>query len=166
MTGWRDYTGLSDEKTRVRIYVPERDVEEWDSEVEERGYRSRSQYLYELVQEARAYREEGFLSHHRREEEAKQLREEIRKLEKQLEAQNKKSSGRTEITDFDFLEKFLSSQCKGLDQILKEIVESGALDDLIRKRVEDQLYFLAEQGLVEYRRGWGWKLAEDNGGEE
>jgi hypothetical protein len=51
-----------------------------------------------------------------------------------------------------------------LDDLLREIVESGVLDDLIRKRVEDKLYFLASQNRVEYKKGWGWKIS--NGGDD
>lgn len=60
-----------------------------------------------------------------------------------MEETERKSSGRTEIDDVDFLTKFLTDQYKGLAELLQEIVESGVLNDLVRKRVEDKLYFLA-----------------------
>lgn len=89
------------------------------------------------------------------------LQSRIDQLEAQLERNQKKSSGTTQIDDADFVKQFLSTEYRTLRKILKELVESGALDNLVRKRVEDQLYFLASQDMVEYERGWGWKLAEE-----
>jgi hypothetical protein len=163
-SGWKESVNIPESTTKATLYCSEDDKEEWDEEVEEQGYRSRSTYLYELIQEARAYREQGFLAHHESEEKIEKLKQEIEHLKNQLENQEQQSSGRTEIDDVDFLEKFLGDTYKPLDQILREIVESGALDDLIRKRVEDQLYFLAQQDQVEFERGHGWKISK-NGGE-
>ena len=162
-SGWKETLNLPESTTKATLYCSETDKEKWDREVEEQGYKSRSTYLYELIQEARAYRQQGFLSHHDSEEKIEELEQEIERLEKQLENQEQKDSGRTQVDDIDFLEKFLEQQYKTLDQLLREIVESGALDDLIRKQVEDQLYFLAQQNRVEYQRGHGWKLT--NGGD-
>lgn len=61
-------------------------------------------------------------------------------------------SGRTHVDDDTFLQKFLSEQPKPLSQIAQEIVESGSLDTLIRKRVESQLHFLSATGEVEHKR--------------
>jgi hypothetical protein len=161
--GWKDTLDLPDATARVPIYCPESEKEEWDEEVEELGYRSRSTYLYELIQEARAYRDQGFLAHHESEEKIEELQREVARLERRLEEEEQGSSGETQIDDIDFLETFLEPTYKPLDQILKEIVESGALDDLIRKRVEDELYFLAQQDRVEFKRGHGWKLTQGGG---
>jgi len=161
--GWKDRIGLSESTDKVTLYCSKTDKEEWTSEADEKGYKSRSKYLYELIQEARAYREQGFLAHHESEEKIEELEQEIEQLEDRLENQSKQSSGRTMVDDVDFLEKFLEDTYKPLDQVLREIVESGALDDLIRSRVEDQLYFLAEQDRVEYERGHGWKLTQSGG---
>ena len=162
-SGWKDSTNLPESTEKVTLYCSEDDKEEWSQEVEEKGYKSRSKYLYELIQEARAYREQGFLAHHESEEKIEELKQKIKHLENRVESQEKQSSGRTQVDDFDFLEKFLGDTYKPLNQILREIVESGALDDLIRSRVEDQLYFLAQQDRVEFERGHGWKLKD--GGE-
>ena len=161
--GWKESVNLPESTTKVSLYCSEDDKEEWDEEVEEKQYKSRSKYLYELIQEARAYRDQGFLAHHESEERIEELKQEIESLENRLEDRERQSSGQTEVDDVDFLEKFLDDTYKPLDQILREIVESGALDDLIRKRVEDQLYFLAQQDRVEFERGNGWKLR--NGGD-
>ena len=162
-SGWKDSVNIPDSTTKVTLYCSEDDKDEWSQEVEEKGYKSRSKYLYELIQEARAYREQGFLAHHESEDKIEELKQEIEHLENQLENQEQQSSGRTQVDDIDFLEKFLEDTYKPLNQILREIVESGALDDLIRKQVEDQLYFLAQQDRVEFERGHGWKLK--NGGD-
>jgi uncharacterized small protein (DUF1192 family) len=164
--GWKETTGVADSTAKVTLYCSKSDKEEWTREVDEKGYNSRSKYLYELVQEARAYREQGFLAHHESEEKIEELQQEIERLEDRLENQEKQSSGRTQVDDVDFLENFLEDTYKPLDQILREIVESGALNDLIRERVEDQLYFLAQQNRVEYERGHGWKLSQKQSGGE
>jgi hypothetical protein len=83
------------------LYCSEDDKEEWYQEVEEQGYRSRSAYLYELIQEARAYREQGFLAHHESEEKIEELKQKIEHLENRLENQEQQSSGRTTVDDVD-----------------------------------------------------------------
>lgn len=157
---WKKTTGLATDSTVAQIVCKELDKDEWDDEAEEKGYRSTSKYLYELVQEARAYRQQGFLAHHDSEQKIAKLQSRIDQLEAQLKRNQKKSSGTTQIDDADFVKQFLSTNYRTLTEILKNLVESGALDNLVRKRVEDQLYFLASQDEVQYERGWGWKLAE------
>jgi len=62
-TEWEDEVGLSEETTYVAIYPSRKHAEQWMEEAEEQGYGSRSKYLYELIQEARAARQEGFLAY-------------------------------------------------------------------------------------------------------
>ncbi len=155
--------GVSESTARVPIYCPEEEKETWKEEVENQGYKSLSTYFFELIQEARAYREAGFLSHQQNEERIEELNQRIETLETQLEKKEQRESGKVQIDDPEFLFRFIDTQHKTLEEILKAIVESGALNDLIRKPVEDQLYFLAAQDRVEYKQGHGWKL---KGGEE
>ena len=61
---WEQTLGLAPDTTRVSLTCTKDDREEWSREASRQGYGSRSQYLYELIQEARAYREAGFLAHH------------------------------------------------------------------------------------------------------
>ncbi|SDQ40886.1 hypothetical protein [Natronobacterium texcoconense] len=157
---WKDSTGVSESTTKVQIYCSDDAKQQWEEEVESQGYKSLSTYLFELIQEARAYREEGFLSHHQSEEQIEELEQRIETLEKQLDRKEKRDSGNVQIDDPEFLYRFLDYRYKTLDKIMREIVESGALDDMIRKPVEDQLYFLASQEEVEYNRGHGWKLKD------
>lgn len=162
MKKWKKTAGLPESTTRVPIYCDESHKEEWMEEAEEKGY-SMSRYLYELVQEARAYREEGFLSHHQSKKRIAELQEEVDELRRKLEEE--KQTGTTEeVGEVDFLERFLTHQYQPLNNILEDIAESGVLDDVIRKPVEDQLFHLAQQDRAEYKRGHGWKLKE--GGDE
>ncbi|MFB6103596.1 MAG: hypothetical protein ABEJ57_00730 [Halobacteriaceae archaeon] len=161
---WKQTAGLAADSTVAQIVCKEPDKEEWDEEAEEKGYRSTSKYLYELIQEARAYRQQGYLAHHQSEEKIADLNSRIEELEAQLKRERKKESATTNIDDIGFLEQFLSTEYQTLPEILQDIVESGPLDDLIRKPVEDELYYLASQDRVEYERGHGWRLT--NGGGE
>jgi len=79
----------------------------------------------------------------------------------ELAREREQRSGRVAIDDPDFLQQFLWEQYQPLPRIMQRVLESGALDDLVRKRIEDQLYFLASQDRVEYEPGHGWKLATD-----
>lgn len=129
------------------------------------GYRSTSKYLYELVREARAYRQQGYLAYHQSEAQIDELKSQIEELETQLERERKKESTTTKIDDIDLLEQFLSTEYQTLPEILQDTVESGSLDNLIRKPVEDELYFFASQDRVEYERGHGWRLTDGGDGD-
>ena len=157
---WKQTSGLAADSTVAQIVCKEPDKQEWDEKAEEKGYRSTSKYLYELVQEARAYRQQGYLAHHRSEEKIAELKARIKELETQLEREQNQESDTTEIADRDFLEKVLSAEYQTLPEIVRAIVESGELDNQIRKPVEDELYYLASQNLVEYERGHGWRLTD------
>lgn len=162
-TGWHAQTGVSADTVRVPIVCKKRHREQWDEEAAEKGFSNRSRYLFNLIQEARAYRENSIRGSRQAEQQIQQLQTEIERLKEELEHERRKTSGRPAVDDIDFVERFLTDNYQPLSEILKEIVESGALNDLIRKRVEDQLYFLAEQDRVEYQRGWGWRLTENGG---
>jgi len=81
-----------------------------------------------------------------------------------LEREQNQKSDTTELADIDFLEKVLSAEYQTLTEIVRAIVESGELDNQIRKPIEDELYYLASQDRVEYERGHGWRLTD--GGDE
>jgi len=100
-------SGLAADSTVAQIGCKEPDKQEWDQETEEKGYRSTSKYLYELVQEARAYRQQGYLAHHRSEEKIAELKARIKDLETQLEREQNRESNTTELADIGFLEKIL-----------------------------------------------------------
>lgn len=165
-TGWHAQTGVAEDTVRVTLVCKERHRKQWDEEASEEGFRNRSKYLQTLIAEARAYRQNEIHGPHQSEQRIQQLESEIDRLQNELEHERKKAGGRPTVDDVDFLERFLAENYQPLPEILKDIVESGVLNSLIRKRVEDRLYFLAEQNRVEYERGWGWKLADEAGGDQ
>ncbi|SER27459.1 hypothetical protein SAMN04489841_3506 [Natrinema salaciae] len=95
------------------------------------------------------------------EERIEELETEVELLENRLEREQVKRSARVEVDDARFLERYLEDTYKTQSELLQEIVESGAMDDLIRKRIEDELYVMAGKGQVEYEPGWGWRLSTD-----
>lgn len=162
---WQETSGFAADTMMVHITAPESQVDDWDTEAEEAGFNNRSDYLRALIGEARAYRQNDVRGPQQAEQRIQELQSEVDRLQDELEQERRKSGGRPAIDDVDFLERFLTDNYQPLPDILQQIVESGVLNDLIRKRVEDQLYFMAQQGRVQFERGWGWKLAEeDNGG--
>lgn len=162
-SGWQAQTDVADDTVRVTIVCKDHHRDTWDEEADEQGYKNRSRYLYHLIEEARAYRQNEIRGPEHAEQRIQELQSEVERLQTQLEQERKKQGGRPAIDDIDFLETFLDTTYKPLEQILKEIVESGVLNDLIRKRVEDQLYYLASHDEVQFERGWGWKLTDEGG---
>lgn len=165
-TEWRGNTGVADDTVRVTIVCKDHHRQIWDQEAQDNSYQNRSKYLLHLIEEARAYRNNEIRGPAHAEQRIQELQSEIDRLQTELERERQKQGGRTSIDDIDFLEKFLTENYQPLEDILQQIVESGVLNDLIRKRVEDQLYFLAGEGQVDYERGWGWKLLDTNEGDQ
>lgn len=156
---WKQSGGFAADTEVAQVVAKENDIKEWDEEAD-RNNKSRSKYLYTLIQEARAYREHGFLGAEGDQARIKELEEEISRLEVRLQ---EKESESTEAVSFDpstLKENVLSENYQSLEEVLRRIVESGILDDALRQPVENQLYFLAARDEVEYKRGWGWKLVE------
>lgn len=163
---WRDYTGLSEDKDRLTIYIPKQKKQQWTKEADEKSYQSRGEYLYELIEEARAYRRQGFLAHHDSQDELNRLKRQVAELQDQLAKDQQQTSGRVEIGSSEFVSQYLTNTYQPLEEVLRKVVERGALDDLLRKPVEDQLYYLAQKGRVEFKTGHGWKLTDEKGGDE
>ncbi len=164
MTGSDEYAKLSEDRCEVDIY-PEEDVaEEWRSEAEEHNT-SLSQYLQKLINEARSYREHGLVgTGDTGQKRVQELEEEVARLEKRLEQKESESTDSISFDPETLKEEVLTGQYQSLEEVIRSIIESGILDDALRTPVENQLYFLAAEGEVDYERGWGWKLAQ-NGGE-
>lgn len=59
---WEKKTTLNEDTAYIVLYPVRMRTEEWMAEAKEQGYGSRSRYLYELIQEARAFRQEGLLT--------------------------------------------------------------------------------------------------------
>jgi hypothetical protein len=81
---WKKTMGLAADSTVVQITCKERDKDAWTEEAEDYGYSSRSTYLYELIQESRRYRREGFLSREQAKQKMDDLEAEIVRLTAEL----------------------------------------------------------------------------------
>jgi inactivated superfamily I helicase len=164
MTGNDEYAKLSEDRCEVDIYPEEDLAEEWRSEAEEQNS-SLSQYLQKLINEARSYREHGLVgTGDTGQKRIQELEEKVQRLEKRLEQKESESTDSITFDPETLKQEVLTQQYQSLEEVIRGIIESGMLDDALRTPVENQLYFLAAQDLVEYERGWGWKLV--NGGEE
>jgi len=163
MTGWKENMGMSQDTGLVKIYVPMSHKDTWQQEADEKNYKSTSKYLHELIQEARAIREEGFLAPQDSDQEVQRLKKKIEELEDRLTEANQQSRDSVMIDDSAFLKQFLTEDYQTFDEILQKVIESDTLDELLREPVEDELYFLAAREEVEFEHGHGWRLA---GGEE
>ncbi len=155
--GWEDNLGLADDTTKVSIYCNVEDKETWTEEAEKQG-RSRSTYLYELIQEARAYRQAGFLGWEESQERIEGLESEVERLEEKVNKE--KSVSKTKLRNPEPVTRHLSTKYKTLNDIVQEFVEQKDLETVLRPAIEDTLYVLAERDVVEYQRGHGWRLTE------
>lgn len=163
---WQEHGGFAADTARITIVCKEDQKTELKEEAEKNGYSSTSKYLFELIQEARLYRNEGLLSFEGNQKRKQELEEQVEHLEHRLREKRSESSTAISFDPRDLKAKFLTENYQTLDEILRDIVESGEMDDALRQPVENQLYFLAARDEVVYERGWGWKLSEGSGGEE
>lgn len=155
---WEARANLAPGTTRITLSCQKEERNQWSEEARDEGFSSRSKYLYQLIQEARAYRQHGLFADQGSKQRIEELETQVEALEQQVERERRKQSGRITVDDPLFLEQFLTETYTPLPELLQMIVESGTLDDLLRKRIEDQLYVLAAQNQVEYEPGWGWRL--------
>jgi len=150
--------GLATDSTVVYLYCACRHKTDWQAEAHQNGYSSMSSYLYDLIPEARSYRQAGFTVSAPADR-LDELEAEVTALEQELQRERQQhSADRPAIDDPDFLEPFLTAEYQSLGDLIRLVVESGVLDKLVRKRIEDQLYRLAVEGRVEHEPGFGWKL--------
>lgn len=161
-TDWEKSVGLSEETAYVVIYPNRTHAEEWMDEADEKGYSSRSKYLYELIQEARAARAEGFLAYSQNESKVEELQLQVEQLQDELEDARNSEPGQIDIEHEEFVTAFLTERYQEFETILKEITGSGVLTGIVKDAIEEQLYDLAGEGKVEYKQGYGWRLARDN----
>jgi len=159
---WKETLGLADDSTRVQIICKEEHKEEWTRDAEDRDYSSRSSYLYELIEEARAYREDGFLGWEQAQERIKSQEAEIERLKEEIEEQ--REANETALGNTAVVKRQLSEQYRPLDVIIRRFIEEEDVETVLRPAIEDTLYGLAAQNEVEYQRGHGWRLSE--GGDE
>lgn len=148
---------LAEDTARVEIYPSEQQKQQWVDEKSDD--QSLSKYVISQVNTARADQQVGATAGGDTAA-VEELEAEIERLKQTLEQERQRNAGRRQIDDPGVVKQFVEEVPKQLDELLKEIVESGCLDQFVRKRVEDTLYFLAEQGEVEYTRDklTGWRL--------
>lgn len=159
---WEKETGLNKDTTYVVLYPARSHADEWMEEAKEQGYGSRSKYLYELIQEARAFRQEGFLAHNRDESRMEELEAQVTQLQQELTDARQHDIGDVPIPDEAFVTGFLTDRYKRTGQILNDLTSSGVLTGIVKDSVEDQLYDLAERGIVEFKQGYGWRLTAND----
>jgi predicted nuclease with TOPRIM domain len=122
-----------------------------------------SQYLQELVQEARYLREQGQLKLGDKRK-VEQLQERINELENQLESQsNTQVTSHTETVDEELAAKVLSDNYTPLDQLLQDLLEHPEFRQSVRLDLETSLYKLGDQAKAVFRRGNGWKTQSKKG---
>jgi hypothetical protein len=157
---WKQTTGLAADTDVARVYVAERHKADFKEEARCDNYSSMSSYLYDLILEARGYRRYGFTVS-APVERLDELEAEVDALEERLEREREQHGGRTTIDDPAVITRFLSDEYRLLGDLMQRVIESGTLENIVRQRIEDQLYFLATQDRVAYEPGFGWKLTDD-----
>lgn len=71
-------------RTDSRSTSQKQKKQQWTKEADEKSCQSRGEYLYELIEEARAYRRQGFLAHHDSQDELDRLKRQVAELQDQL----------------------------------------------------------------------------------
>jgi len=163
--GWKASIDLDESTAYIQIYTDEDLKSRVKNQAEDYGY-SLSRFCSELLYEALLIREEGNLSltgqSIRKDE---QLEAKVQDLEDRLKEKESESANAVSFDPKFIQDNLLTTNYQELEDILRRLVEDGFLDDILRQPLENQLYFLAAQGEVEFETGWGWKRVEQGGGE-
>lgn len=159
--GWRESTGIPEDTSRVTIYCSSSDKKAWTEEAQNQDYASRSVYLYELIEDARAHRQNGFLSWQQSRERIEALEQQVDTLQSELEQEKRGNHPPSRFASATFVTPHLSHRYQSLERIANTVISEESIEDIVRKPVEDTLYSLVENGTVEYRRGHGWRLSEE-----
>lgn len=147
---------------RVSLYCTASDKDQWTIEADDAGYSSRSEYLFELIQESRRYRAKGFLSREQKQEEIRRLNSEVERLETELENEaNRGSELIHSLENPEMVKRILSGQYQPLSVIVDALLTQDAVTVDARDPVERALFQLAQRDEAEYTRGHGWRLKED-----
>lgn len=157
----RDFQTLHENTTRAELFPAKQHKEEWWEEAEHEGS-SLSRYLYDLIQEARMYRDSGAPFIQTQDQTVKQLQNKIDVLQAQLEEARQGGGGRTHLSIDDLVTRVLNERYQSLDELTERISASDDVAQHLQGQIENRLYSLAENGQVEYQRGHGWRLKEGN----
>ena len=156
-----DWYRLDDETTKAQLYPHEDHKDDWQQEAEKVG-QSLSQYLYDLIQEARAYREGDVPLIASENKRVQDLQNRIEELENELNQARQQHQSGSKLSISDLIEQELSEQYKTIDEILNDIKASEKVNQHLRRQIEEQLYSLAENGDAQFQRGHGWRIKEEN----
>lgn len=154
-----DWYRLDDETTKAQLYPHEDHKTEWQQEAEHAG-QSLSQYLYDLIQEARAYREGDMPIIASEDERVQELQSRIEELQDELDQARQRQQSGSRLSVADLVERQLTGQYKTVDEVLDDVKTSEKVTQHLRRQIEEQLYDLTENGEVEFQRGHGWRIAE------
>ncbi|NLV03829.1 hypothetical protein [Haloferax volcanii] len=157
----QSFQTLHENTTRAELFPAKQHKEEWWEEAEHEGS-SLSSYLYDLIQEARMYRDSGAPFIQTQDQTVKQLQNKIDDLQTQLEEAQQGGGGRTHLSIDDLVTRILNEQYQSLDELIERISASDEVANHLQGQIENRLYSLAEKGRVEYQRGHGWRLKEEN----
>lgn len=150
---------LDDETTKAQLYPHEDHKDEWQEEAETVG-QSLSQYLYDLIQEARAYREGDMPIITSEDERVQELESRIEELQNELDQARQRHQTGSKLSISDLVEQELSEQYKTVDEVLDDVKASDQVTQHLRRQIEEQLYGLTEDGKAEFQRGHGWRISE------
>ena len=158
MTGWRSTAGVADTTDKVQVYTAQTLKQTWKEEAEELDL-SVSNYVEELVQEARFLRNQGQLKlGDRRRVEVLQKR--IEELERQTEdndSNGSENSAKPRLVDTQNVEQVLTRQFQSFDEVVEALLQQDEFRNQLRQQIETELYGLGESAQATYRRGYGWK---------
>jgi len=114
---------------------------------------------YELIQEARTARQEGFLAYSQNESKVEELQLQVEQLQDDLEDARNSEPGEIDIAHEEFVTAFLTESYQPVEKVLHQVTDSGVLTGIVKDAVEEQLFDLAEEDKVECKQGYGWRLA-------
>jgi hypothetical protein len=158
MTDWRSTAGVADTTDKVQVYTAQTLKQTWKEEAEELDL-SVSNYVEELVQEARYLRDQGQLKlGDRRRVELLQKR--IEELEQQVEdndSNGSESSAKPRLVETENVEQVLTRQFQSFDEVVEALLQQDEFRNQLRQQIETELYGLGESAQAAYRRGYGWK---------
>ncbi|WP_157744157.1 hypothetical protein [Halopenitus persicus] len=156
-SNWKEVVGLADGTDKVAIYCKESDKEAWTEEAEEKGYPSRSKYLYDLVIEGQRVRETDFFDKPGDSEQNEELRERINELHDEISRLKGSPDGDPNLIVPDLVLGELSEEYRTHDELVSSILDSDRIENHVREEVEDILYDLIDADRAEYQIGHGWR---------
>lgn len=165
---WLSDVDLTNKQTTVQAYT-DRTIREQIQKRAEYQDRSESQIAGELLLEgllATAEDPGQVPTQQRDEEESGGLQERVEELEEKLEAEQQQTDAGLGVFDEeDLKERVLTEQYQSLEEIKHRVAETGLLDEALLTPLENQLWKLVAWDQAEFERGYGWKLADHDGGE-